>query len=93
MFKVSCFLLGASAIDKTKDDRQLDLTVVRLLVKDKDGGFIPAEYFYGTANNAKGINALVEKNGAMPVPINADFAFSKSGNGSAVLKLLNFVPT
>lgn len=91
MFKVPCFLLGAKSIDKNKEGKPLDLCLVRLLLQDKDGAFIASEFFYGTANQTKGINALVQKNNAMPVPITADFAFANIGN-KAVLELVNFVP-
>lgn len=91
MFKVRCFLLGAKGIEKGKDGKLLDLCLVNLLVQDKDSALISAEFFYGTASQVKGINALVANNGAMPVPIDADFAFDKFGD-KVSLRLLNFVP-
>lgn len=92
MFKSNCFLLGAKSIERGKEGKELDLCIVRLLVQDKDGGLIKAEFFYGSANNTKGINALVSKNNGMPVPVVCDFAFAENFNSSAVrIELLNFV--
>lgn len=91
MFKTRAYLLGASGIEKNKEGKELDLCLVRFLVTDKDGGLIPAEFFYGTLSNVKGINALVQNNSAMPVPVEAEFAF-REGKNSATLSLINFVP-
>ena len=59
-FKQRCYLLGANGIKKEKEGKQIDFSIVRLAIKDEFGGWDKAEFIYGKASDAVGINSMVE---------------------------------
>ena len=86
-FKQRCYLLGANGIKKEKEGNQIDLSIVRLAIKDEFGGWNQSEFMYGKASDAVGINSMVESG---IVLADCDFVTSRDfKTGAITLKLKN----